>query len=211
MIRPIDALRLLLGAVMAVTALGYFLPALVPFVPPMAWHDPMAARLMGALDQSGLLAVAKFISIAGGAALLLNRLVPVALAALMPVNIVGLFISLLVEGSAMLSLLAILTVALNALLCFAYIAYYRDMLSAGQLADGETGGAGENYNSLFVNPLSNAPTSAYLGGGVVLLAALAFYWQVVPFTNGTTGLVTLAIPAVLFAIGLVRSLGRKGG
>lgn len=211
MTRPLDWLRLLLGAVMAITALAYFLPFLVPFVPPMTWDDPMAARLMGALDQSGLIAVAKFISIAAGALLLVNRLVPFALAALMPVNLVGLFISLFIEGGAVLGMLAILTVALNALLCFAYLAYYRDMLSAGQLADGEGAEPGESYASLFVNPMSNAPTAAYLGGGVVLLAALAFYWKVVPGLNGMTGLVTLAIPSVIVVVGLLQSLGRRPG
>ncbi len=209
MIRPLDALRLLLGLIMAVTALAYFLPFLVPFVPPMAWHDPMAARLMGQLDQSGLLAVAKFISIAAGALLIVDRLVPFALAALMPVNVVGAFIALLIEGDAALSVLALLTVALNAALCFAYLPYYRAMLSAGQVADGETSLPGQNYESLFVNPMSGAPIKAYISAGLVLIAAMVFYWKHVPGLNGLTGLVTLAVPAVLLLIGLVRALTRR--
>ena len=83
--------------------------------------------------------------------------------------------------------------------------------NGGQLADGEGPDDGRNFESLFVNPLSGAPTGAYLGGGLVLAAALAFYWFVVPFSNGTTGLVTLAVPALAFAAGLMRSLTRRRG
>ena len=45
MTRVLDGLRLLLGAVMVVTALRYFLPPLLPFVPEVEWNDPMAVRL----------------------------------------------------------------------------------------------------------------------------------------------------------------------
>ena len=57
MTRVLDGLRLLFGAVLVVTALRYFLPPLLPFVPQAQWHDPMALRLMTGFDKSGLLAV----------------------------------------------------------------------------------------------------------------------------------------------------------
>ena len=205
MTRALDMLRLLLGAVMVATALDYFLPALVPLVQQPEWNDPMAARVMTAFDRSGLLAVAKFIHLLAGALLLTNRAAPFALAALMPVNVCGLYISLLLEGEPLIAVLAVLTVALNGLLMLAYLPYYRGVLEGGQLADGE-GAAGANYESLFANPFANAPSKAYPGGALVLAAALAFYWFVVPFSNGTTGLVTLAVPALLLAIGWVRAL-----
>ena len=211
MTRQLEALRLLLGAVMVVMAVQYFMPFLLPFLPGPTWEDPMAARLMTAFDRSGLLAVAKFIHLAAGALLLANRAVPFALAALMPVNVCALFIALLIEGAPALAVLAVLTAALNALLMLAYLPYYRGVLEGGQLADGEGPDDGRNFESLFVNPLSGAPTGAYLGGGLVLAAALAFYWFVVPFSNGTTGLVTLAVPALAFAAGLMRSLTRRRG
>jgi hypothetical protein len=44
----------------------------------------------------------------------------------------------------------------------------------------------------------------------VLAAALAFYWFVVPFSNGTTGVVTLAVPTVILAAGWARALARRG-
>ena len=211
MIRVFDGLRTLLGAVMVITALGYFLPSLLPFVPVVEWHDPMAARLMASFDRSGLLAAAKFIQIAAGALLLTNRAVPFALAALLPVNVCGLFLSLIIEGDAALGLLAVLTVALNALLMLAYLPYYSGVLDGGALGDGEDAETGRNYQSLFVDPLSGAPASAYLGGVLVLLAALAFYWFVVPGLNGWTGLLTLAVPAVLLLAGMARALARGRG
>ena len=209
MTRVLDALRVLLGAVMVVTAVRYFLPPLLPFVPTAAWDDPMAVRLMSGFDQSGLLAVAKFIHLVAGALLLANRAVPFALAALMPVNLCGLFISLFIEGDPIVGVLAVLTVALNGVLMLAYLPAYRGVLEDGQLADGEGPEAGQHFESLFANPLSNAPPAAYFGGALVLAAALAFYWFVVPFSNGTTGVVTLVIPALILAVGWVRALTRK--
>jgi hypothetical protein len=208
MTRTLDGLRVLLGAVMTVTAIQYFLPSLLP-LPTVSWEDPMAVRLMTAFDRSGLLAVAKFIHLVAGVLLLSNRAVPFALAALMPVNLCGTFISLFIEGDPLVAVLAVLTLALNALLMLAYLPWYRGVLEGGQLADGEEPEPGQNFESLFVNPLSNAQPSAYLGAALVLAAALAFYWFVVPFANGTMGLVTLAVPALLLAAGWVRALSRR--
>ena len=67
MTRWLEALRLLLGTTMVVTAVQYFLPFLLPFLPAAEWNDAMAQRLMTAFDRSGLLAVAKFIHLAAGA------------------------------------------------------------------------------------------------------------------------------------------------
>ena len=209
MTRLLDGLRLLFGAVLVVTAVRYFLPPLLPFVPQAQWHDPMALRLMTGFDKSGLLAVAKFIHLVAGAMLLSKRAVPFALAALVPVNVCGLFISLFIEGQPLLGVLAVLTVALNALLMLAYLPSYRGVLHGGQLADGEGQEDGDNYHSLFVNPRGNAPPAAYLGGALALAAALAFYRFVVPGLNGTTGLVTLGVPTVLLAAGWVRALARR--
>ena len=206
--RALGVLRMLLGAVMAITAIQYFLPSLVP-LPTVTWDDPMAVRLMTAFDRSGLLAVAKFIHLVAGVLLLSNRTVPFALAALMPVNLCGTFISLFIEGDPLIAMLAVLTLALNALLMLAYLPWYRGVLDGGQLCDGERAEPGQNYESLFVDPLSNAPPAAYLGAALVLAAATAFYWFVVPFANGTTGLVTLAVPALLLAAGWARALSRR--
>ena len=205
----LDVLRALLGAAMVISALHYFLPSLLSFLPTATWQDPMSIRVMTAFDKSGLLAVAKFIHLVAGALLLVNRGVPFALAALAPVNVCGTYLSLFVEGDALIGLVAVLTMALNALLMFAYLPWYRGVLEPGQLADGEGPEDGRNYESLYVNPLSKAPASAYAGAAVVLAAAVAFYWFVVLGLNSTTGLVVLAIPAVLLAVGWARALTRK--
>lgn len=212
MTRVLDMLRLLFGAVLGITALDYFLPALVPLVEQAQWTDPMAARVMTAFDRSGLLAVAKFIHLIAGVLLLTNRATPFALAAALPVNVCGLYIALFLEAAPLIAILAVLTATLNGLLMLACLPYYRGVLEGGALADGEGPEPGANYQSLFVSPLANAPARAYLPAVLVLAAAVAFYWFVVPFANGTTGLVTLALPTVLLVAGFARSLRltRKG-
>jgi len=207
--RALDVLRVVFGAMLAVIALRYLLPSLLPFLPAVHWHEPMAIRLITQFNNSGLLGVAMSIYLVAGALLIVNRAVPFALAALVPVNINGTFISLLVERDALLSLGALAILAINALLMFAYLHYYRGVLSPGQLADGEAQAEGDNYVSLYVNPLSAAPASAYPMAAVVLAAAIAFYWFVVRGLNSTTGLAVLAIPTVLLAVGWARALTRK--
>ena len=209
MTRALDALRVVFGAALVLSALHFFLPSLTSFLPTFTWEDPMSVRLMTMFGKSGLLAVAMFIHLVAGAMLVLNRGVPFALAALVPVNLNGTYIALFVEGDAVISLVAVVTMAVNALLMFAYLPWYRRVLSPGQLADGEGAEAGHNYASLYANPLGNTPAAAYPGAAAVLLAAAAFYWFVVPGLNSMTGLVVLAIPAVILAVGWARALTRK--
>ena len=206
MTRALDILRIVLGVVLVITAFGYFTPFLVTFAPPHDFADPMAARLVGTLDASGLMAVGKFVQLAGGALLLVNRATPFALAALLPVGVCAAFIAVVLEGDVPLALAALGLLALTALLALAYLPYYAAMLGAGQLADGERAEPGAHYASLFVNPLSGAPAVAYLPAALVLAAAAAFYWHVVPGLNGTTGLAVLAFPALALAVGFVRSV-----
>jgi putative oxidoreductase len=210
MTRALDALRVLLGAVMVITAIQYFMPFLLGFLPRAAWHDPLAVRLLTAFDKSGLYAVAKFIHLVGGMLLLSNRAVPFALTAILPVNLCGAFIAVIVEADPLLATLAVLTIALNGLLMLAYLPAYSGVLEGGHLADGEAPEAGRNYESLFANPLANAPPSAYPKAAAVLAAALAFFWFVVPGLNSMTGIVTLAVPTLVLAVGWIRALtGRQ--
>jgi hypothetical protein len=206
----LDILRIALGVVLVLSALRYFMPFLLaPYMPLPEFADPMALRLRTALDQSGLLAVAKFIHLVGGLMLLTKRSVPFALAAMMPVNVCAMFIAML-EGNLPLILAALVILGVNGLLMLAYLPSYKGVLSGGQLADGEGPEAGRNYESIFVNPMSGAPTRAYLWAAIPLAAALYAYWQVVPGLNGPTGLWTLVLPAAIFAVGLGKSLAKKG-
>jgi len=207
--RLFDALRIVLGVVLALSALRYFMPFLLaPYLPLPEFSDPMALRLRAVLDQSGLLAVAKFIHLVGGLMLLSRRSVAFALAAMMPVNICATFIAML-EGNGPLVLAALVILGVNGLLMLACLDSYKGVLTGGQLADGEGPEAGRNYESIFVNPMSGAPTRAYLLAAIPLLGALYAFGQVVPFANGTTGLYTLIIPTVIYAAGLGKSLVRQ--
>lgn len=204
MIRPLDAMRVLLGAILLVTALAWLIPPLVPFIPAQQWHDPMAARLMAAFDASGLLGVAKAIHLAAGLALLLNRAAPAALAAVMTVNVCGTFIAVLIEAEPVGALLALALLALNGVLMLAYLPAYHAMLAPAALADGERAEAGAHYNSLFVNPLAGASRKACLIAALPLLAAALFFWKVVLGLNSLTGLVVLLVPALALLVAAVR-------
>ncbi len=213
MTRVLDILRIVLGAILVITSLDWFMPFLMPFMPDRDFADPMAAQLVGVFTTSGLLAVAKFILLAGGALLVLDRVVPLALAAMMPVHVCAAHIAVFVEGDALLAALALALLAANGLLMLAYLPHYKGVLESdrhgGGLADGESATEGDYYNSLFANPFSGAPAKSYLAGFAVWAAAMWFFWYVVPFTNGTTGMVTLAYPGVILLVGLVNAL-RKG-
>ena len=207
MMRPLDMLRLALGIIMAPTALAYFLPDLLPWVRTATWQDSMSLRLMGQLDASGLLAVAKFIQLVGGLALLLNRAVPFSLAAMMCVNVCGAFVAVLIEGSAPLALLALGVLALNVLLMVAYLPAYGGMLASGAIADGESREPGANYESLFVNPMSGATRNQCLVGLLPLFAAAAFFWHIVPGFNSVTGLLVLMVPTAALLANAARGKG----
>ena len=207
MIRVLDMLRIALGVIMAVTALAYFLPDLLPWVRTAQWQGEMATRLMAQLDGSGLLAVAKFIQLVGGIALLLNRAVPFALAAMVTVNVCGAFVAVLIDGDLLLSLLAPAVLALNVLLMFAYLDAYAGVLAVGAIADGESAEPGEHYNSLFVNPLAGASRKQLLVALVPLVGAALFFWQVVLGLNAITGLVILILPALGWLVAMVRAKG----
>ncbi|WAT16926.1 hypothetical protein OZN62_08225 [Aurantiacibacter sp. MUD11] len=205
MLRPLSLLQIALGLIMVPTALAYFLPDLLPWVRTAQWEGEMTVRLMSQLDASGLLAVAKFIQLVGGLALLLNRAVPFALAAMVSVNVCGAFVAVLIEGAPALGVMALGVLALNAILMFAYLPAYRGVLAAGAVADGESAAPGENFDSLFCNPLAGASRKACAIAALPLLAALWFFWKVVPFTNSTTGLVVLVVPALVLAVNFVRA------
>ena len=205
MIRPLDGLRVLLGAILLLTAMAWLIPAWVQFIPAQQWHDPMALRLFAAFEASGLLGVAKGIHLVTGLALILNRATPLALAAVMTVNVCGAFIAVLIEAEPVGAVLALALAALNALLMLAHLPAYSAMLAPATLADGEGAEAGANYNSVFVNPLSGASRKACLIAALPLLAAAVFYWKVVLGLNSLTGLAVLVLPALALLVAGVRA------
>jgi len=206
---PAHFLRCVLGVVLAATSLAYFLPSLLPMIAPLPFADPMTLRLLSAFEASGLLAVAKFILLAGGMMLVLNRAVPFALTAILCVLVCAAFMATLVEASFVSAALASALLALTAVLMLAYLPAYRAVLATGALADGEADAPGENYNSVFVDPRGTIPRRGLLEASLVLIAALSFYYWVVPFANGDTGLVVLALPSAILLTHLFKDLFGK--
>ena len=206
----LPVLRVVLGLVLLVPAFDYFLPDALGLPGPAGWTSEHGIRLMTAFEASGLLAVAKAIQLLGGALLLFNRAVPFALAAMLCVHVCGAFIALYIEGDGVRGVLALLVLALNGVLMLAYLPAYFGVLAGQSLADGERWEDGQNYNSVFVNPKSAAGKGQVFAGVAVLLAAIWFYWEIVPFANGNTGLVVLALPAlVLLGHGIRLLAGKK--
>ena len=198
--RVLAAMRLVLGGVMVLSGLNYFLGV----VPLPGFTDPLAAQLMGAFERSGLLAVAEGMKLVGGILLLAGVFVPFALAMLLPILTCVLYVTLLLEGDPVVALATLVLLALDALLMLAHLPYYREMLRPGALAVGETRQG--NYGELYAIPFSPVPRRLTAGSVAVLLAALAFYYWVVPFANGTTGLVVLIVPSLVLIAGLVQGL-----
>ena len=192
------AMRLLLGAIMTLTALNYFLG----LVPLLQLSDPLAAQLVTAFDHSGLLAVAQTMMLVGGLLLLAGKFVPFALALLMPLCTCILYIAVLLEGDPLLGLLALVMFGLNGLLMLAHLPYYREMLRSGALAEGETPDA--TYGELYVNPLTAVPPRHIAMAVLVLLAAIAFFNWIVPYANGDMGLLVLIFPTLVLIAGIVR-------
>lgn len=209
MIGLLHALRILLGLVIALPAFDYFLPDALGLPGPAPWTSDHAIRLMAAFEASGLLAVAKAIQLIGGLLLLFNRAVPFALAAVLCVHVCGAFFALYIEGDVLRGVLALAVLALNGVLMLAYLPAYFGVLASESLADGESWEDGKNYNSLFVNPASNAGKGHWLAALAVLLAAIWFYWEVVPFANGDTGLAVLLVPALILVVLGLRLALRK--
>jgi hypothetical protein len=189
---------------MVLGGLNHFLG---PFLPTPSGATPLAAQLLAAFDNSGLLGVAMAIELVAGALLLAGIFVPFALAALMPLSTCALYWAVVLDREPVWALLALLAFALNGLLMLAHLRYYEQLLRPGALAWGETQRA--NYGTFFANPLSDAPARLYPAALAVLLAAAAFFYWVVPFANSDFGLMVLALPALVLAIGWVRALAQR--
>ena len=118
--------RIVFGAGLLLNGLNHFFLRLWP--EPVG-IDPLAVQLMAAFVHSHLLDVAMFIELVAGALILTGSFVPVALCVVMPVSTCALYWSLVLDHQALGALLALIAFALNALLMFAYLDYYRGALA----------------------------------------------------------------------------------
>ncbi len=126
--------RVVFGAWMLVNGANHLFLHLYP--DPIG-HTPLAIQLMKALEDGWMLDVASVIQLVTGALILAGVIVPAALCIVMPISVCAAFWAVILEHQPVGALLALVAVGLNALLCLAYIDYYRDMLQRRALTLGE--------------------------------------------------------------------------
>ena len=126
--------RLLFGAWMLANGLSHFFG---PFWPAPTGTEPLAAQLMHALADIGLLDIAMGIQLGAGACLLAGVFVPAALCATMPIAVCAAYWAVILEREPVGALLALVAVALNGLLMLAHLEHYRGVLERHALAIGE--------------------------------------------------------------------------
>ncbi len=126
--------RLAFGVWMLASGLNHFF---VPLWPEPAGTQPLAIELMKALNDSHLIDVTYGIQVIAGALILAGALTPFALCAVMPVSVGATFWAVILEHQPLWAALALLAVALNALLMFAYLDYYKGVLQRHSLSYGE--------------------------------------------------------------------------
>jgi hypothetical protein len=131
----VPAGRLVFGAWMLASGLNHFA---LPLWPAPVGHEPLAAQLMAALVDSRLIDVAFGIQLLAGALILAGVLVPLALCLIMPVSVCAAYWAVILEHRPAGAALALAAVALNALLMFAYLDYYRAMLRRQSPSYGES-------------------------------------------------------------------------
>ncbi|MFC3100153.1 hypothetical protein [Altererythrobacter lauratis] len=196
--RLLTPARLLLGAMLLAGGLNHFAGR---FMPAPEGSTPLAIQLMEALHFSALIDVAMGMQMATGVAILVNRFAPLALAAVMPVNICGLYWALVLERSPVWSLFAGLAVALTALLMFALLHRYAAMLAPRALAFGES--EGQRFETLYARPCGQTGGRDFALALLPLAGAAAFYHFIVPSVLGFWCLMVLLVPlAVLVLRGL---------
>lgn len=198
--------RWLLGVLLLIGALNHFLGQALPV--PMA-TTPLAAQLLDALYLSRLIDVAMAIQLVAGAAMLANLFVPLALAAVMPVNICALFWALVLEQSAGWSLAAGLLVTLGALLMFALLPAYRTMLAAYPLAAGEAREEGQRYERVYIWLTGKMPPTAFALALLPVLAAAAFFHFLLPESLAYHCLLVLLCPLMVLLLRLTKGLLAK--
>jgi uncharacterized membrane protein YphA (DoxX/SURF4 family) len=198
--------RLVFGAWMVVNGLNHFMGTLYP---DPAGHTPLAAQLMTALAHSHLLDVAMAIQLVAGALIVTGAFVPLALCVVIPVNVCAAYWAVILEHQPLGAALALVVVALNALLMFAYLDAYHAMLRPRALALGENAQAGENFDTLYAIPRGRITRAQFAVALGPLAAAAVFYWVLIYGRPKLCGLVVLAWPAIVLIARLAQGMSSK--
>jgi hypothetical protein len=199
--------RVVFGAFMLLSGANRLLG---PFFPLPVGHTPLSIELMTALVDSRLIHVVAGLQLIGGALILAGLFVPLALCVVMPLSVCAAFWAVVLDHQPAGAAVALLAVALNAWLCFAYFDAYRPMLKRRALALWERPGPGRSFDTLYAIPLGGVTLAQFAGALMVLGIVAAFYHFIV--TGGTAfyALLTLAYPAVVLVARMVQGMGRGG-
>jgi uncharacterized membrane protein YphA (DoxX/SURF4 family) len=124
----VAALRILFGLHFLVNGANFFFHFFN--VPPP--QNPLATEFMKAMVETGVVFTAvKTVEVVAGAALLVNRFVPLALVVALPVSVTVFFIDVFLIGTWFGGwVLGAGTLLLNVVLLLAYLKHYRPMLCA---------------------------------------------------------------------------------
>jgi uncharacterized membrane protein YhaH (DUF805 family)/uncharacterized membrane protein YphA (DoxX/SURF4 family) len=195
--------RVVFGAWMLANGVNHFFPVLYP--EPVG-HEPLAAQLMAALVHSRLLDVAMVIQLVTGALILAGLLLPVALCVVMPVSVCAAFWAVVLDHQPVAAVLSLAALALNALLCLAYLDYYKDMLVRRANAVDETT---SSYDDTYARPNGRTSQRPYALALIPLAAAAAFYVFIARAgLNGEWVLATLLFPGLMLMARRLHDMGQ---
>ena len=105
--------------------LNYF----AEFTPSPPGSSPLSRELIAALEHTGLFAVVKAVELVGGALLLINRLVPLALLLCAPVSFAIVWVMLILNGGAVGVTVGLLTILFSAIMMWARLGSFMPILA----------------------------------------------------------------------------------
>ncbi|MEO6151532.1 MAG: hypothetical protein ABIT09_00360 [Croceibacterium sp.] len=195
----VTPLRVVFGLFLVLTSLNHFAGAIVP--EPLG-TQPLAVQLMTALHDSRLYDVAMGFELLAGVLLLAGVAVPFALCMALPIQVCALFWALILGHDFLWSAVAVIALAANTALMFSHLGAYRGVLQRRALAFGEGPALGDNYDGLYMHlgPRQHLTTRQFITAALVLAAAMAFYWYLVPSVTGQFARLVILVPAILLAL-----------
>jgi uncharacterized membrane protein YhaH (DUF805 family)/uncharacterized membrane protein YphA (DoxX/SURF4 family) len=200
--------RIVFGAWMLANGVNHFLGT--PLYPEPAGHEPLAVQLMAAFQHSRMFDVAMTIELITGALILVGAFLPAALAVVMPVSVCAAFWAVILDHQPVEAILGLAAVALNALLCLAYIDYYRDMLKARAVTVDETLGGGATYEDRYAYPGGRTSQKAYIPALVLVVLVAAFYHFLAnPGLNRQWVITTLMFPGFVLMARRLHDMGQS--
>jgi uncharacterized membrane protein YhaH (DUF805 family) len=198
--------RLIFGAWMLANGANHFFFSLWPTP---TGHEPLAIQLMAALVHSRLFDVAMVIQLVTGALILTGFFVPVALCVVMPISTCALYWSLILDHQPLGAAAALAVFVLNALLMFAYLDYYKDVLQSHAVALTESLEKGSSFDLRFVNPSGRTSRTQFVPALITLLAVLAFYAFRVTGLTAHWCMLMLVFPAVVLHARRLHDMGQS--